>query len=708
MGIVLSNFLGEMPGTNNYDLPITAATLAQDCEFGGTLKPARFYAGVTGKTCTTYPCKVYGTWFNAATPNGILPSPTADDAIDRLYTLNASRLQRSLLSAPTVWENVGVSAPTATLKVDLSQPKTVVASGTTQLPTGTAWTLEFCLMFYGIGSDGKQYFSNPDDCRGTVTGYDNSMLSLTLPQTWVTDAFDKLRVRCRYTPGHPKFVGTTNWATTDGPQIGLFYRRNGTWEAVDDSAVWGTSLTLINKDFKAPNIPVTVYNSTNTFTLTSFDQNDGTTTTNDLASKLLKFSDVTAIQQSAVGAGTAQVDDIPTGEVGMYRAYIFTEAKIVANDALGNPVIEEGVPSDPVTVGPIYSNTIVKLTFSVSPATKSLYTLYRANAGSYLYVSDTLAGVKSMLGDFYVDSVPDDALGEACPSMDWLPPPLLDGVVSTGYGFFIGWSKNRLYCSELYLPHAWPAAYSYTIKYTILRCVSVHNGILAITDNGNYFISGSTPSGLNLVELPTLYPCIGTKAAVDMGSGVMYPSPTGLALVNTSGSQLLTKDSVDPTWWAQQNWGSAVAYRAGEKYVITVGGITYVFNPTDGTLAKSTGMPPIATFDQATGALQTCTGSVGASSFSPAYVWQSKFFDFNHPQSFGWTQCLATNYPVTVDWTVVRPDDVATVVSIIYSSHHPKRFPAGGFHRVQAKITSAYPVSKIVLTNNRQELEYVG
>ena len=379
----------------------------------------------------------------------------------------------------------------------------------------------------------------------------------------------------------------------------------------------------------------------------------------------------------------------------------------IVGDNNGNQVVEEGPPSVPVIVNNVYSNSIIKLQFASKVPSGYTFAIYRAQAGMYLYVGDCIAGANT-----FEDNIPDAALGEECPSMDWLPPPTLQGVISTGYGFFVGWNQNRVYCSALYLPHAWPAGHSYTTKYNIRRCIATHNGILAITDNGNYFIAGSSPTGLNLVEMPALHPCIGDMTAVDMGDGIVYAAPNSLALVTTSGSQLLTDGAIDPTWWASMNFSASVAYRAGELYVLTVGTIKLVFNLRNKTIHESTGMPTKATFDQATGGLKTSTGVISVSSFAPNYVWRSKIFEFNKMPSFGWTQCIATAYPVTVRWKLWKKltDGTADAVEqlVTYNDHHPKRFIPGAFHRVQARIESSNPVSKVVLTNNREELEYVG
>jgi hypothetical protein len=97
--------------------------------------------------------------------------------------------------------------------------------------------------------------------------------------------------------------------------------------------------------------------------------------------------------------------------------------------------------------------------------------------------------------------------------------------------------------------------------------------------------------------------------------------------------------------------------------------------------------------------------------FAPSFVWQSKAFEFNRHGSFSWVQCVAAAYPVTVKFLLWKTRSVSTTpetVVVSFTDHNPRRFNAGSYHRVGLRIESAHPVSKVVLTSDRSELEYVG
>jgi hypothetical protein len=701
MGIVLTDFQGELPGVSNYDLPVNAASEAINCEFGGTVRPARFFSTSPDTSTTGWPVEVYGQWFLSDTPNGILPSPMADDSIDRMYKLSAGQLQRALLSSPTSWTEVGIESPSVTATVEVIQPMTTyVPDGELQAPEGNQIVFQYALMYFGRGDDGKQYYSNR--VEGSRVGYANSQLVLTLSDNW-SQHLNTVRQQMRYAQ-----VGFSSpfRNSYNGIQLGLFKSDNaGGWLLVADTNAGVPADGRAVIPFNAAANGGWTYSATNVMEVTEtfYDESaplGQTTTTTSLTPPAPKAVEVT--QSSVVGAGEASVEDIPDGEIGMSRAYLYTVCRIVA-DNNGTAVVEEGPPSVAVIVDNIYSNSRVKITFASAVPSGYQFAIYRAHAGMYLYVGDCTAGA-----NVFEDNIPDAALGEECPSFDWLPPPELDGVISTGYGFFVGWKGNRVYCSEVYLPHAWPAAYGYTTKYNIKRCVAVHNGILAITDNGNYFIAGSTPQGLNLVEMPTFHPCIAPNTAVDMGDGVMYVAPTGIALTNSSGSQLVTDGAIDPTWWSSKNWSTAYAYRMADAYVLFVEGESWVFNLRNRTISRGTGLPARATFDQGDGSLKTPTGTVASSAFASSYKWKSKIFEFHNGQSYGWTQCIATAYPVAITWHLWQNDGTKTELVVNYANHHPVRFPPNRWHMVQAEINSGNPVSRISVTSNRQELEYGG
>jgi hypothetical protein len=726
MGIVLSNFLGELPGTNNYDLPTTAASFARDCEFGGTLKPARFYSASAGSAAVGWPVKVYGQWFTGDTPNKYIQSPLANDAAKRVYWVEGGVLYRGS-NGSTNGSPVETAIPTGYVSSNGGTVTTTTApsassgivspSNVVTVPTPTAngnavsvavLSAYSSVARWGFGDGPNQIDQAGYDYWVGLLNTGQLTLSTFLPAFYaaisipqlVSQAYSSLRFtdpdgaaywenqlrtgELTYYNFLPTFYAAANFSYV----VDYAYSLLGRAPDADGRAYWIARLTTGSTKMQNFLAEFLSGASVNKETFNSSDLTDAKSAAYD------------TVNPDAVSGLTHS--DI-ANQIGTYRAYVYTISKVVGTMADGSPILEEGPPSAPSIIGPFYHGYPAKLKIEGEMAASgSVITLYRASYGSYLYV-----GTVDTPNNF-TDDTPDDALGEACPSTDWLPPPPLAGILPTGQGFFIGWKDTSLYCSELYLPHAWPAGTTYTLKYNIRRCISTYNGILAITDNGNYFISGQTPTGLGITEVPTLYPCIADDTAVNMGNGIVYVSPTGLALISTAGSELLTDGAVDPSWWSSQSFVGARAYRLMDWYVLSFSAGTYVFDMRNKTISESTRLPTSGTFDQANGGLRTTVGELLANSFAPSYTWTSKVFEFNNGQTFGWTQCIAASYPVSVTWHLWQSDGAKTTRVVAYANHHPVRFPSNRWHRVQAEIVTASPVSKLVLTSDRKELEYLG
>lgn len=718
MGIILSDFQGQMLGVSNYDLPPNAASEAVDCDFGGTVRKCRYY-GTTPSS--KFPVKIYDGWVNGDTPNKYMMSPMANDAAKRVYWLENGALVRGIDGSTSSPTTVGVEPPTG--KVES------VLTGSTSWAAEAVTSAYASVGRYGFGAD-----ANSIDTDGYIYWIQQLESGTMTAQEFINAFYAGIPAALLVVQAYAS-IGRTTIGTApnqiDQPGFDYWVNRLNTGEltyerfmeyfyagvgAMGDYTVlvtnmynsvgrygsgidqagfdyWISRLTsgaLAVKDF-----PAAFY--------TGAKAHGYTVTEAQLSDAQSKLYSTTPVNDAFASTITDLKDGVTsTASVESYRSYIYTLSKIVSGD-----IVEESAPSEAVVIGPIKTGAPVVLKLTQAIPAGYYASLYRANSGRYLYVAAIQAGDVD-----FTDTIPDAALGEECPSINWTAPPLMDGIISAGYGFFIGWKGNSVYASELYLPHAWPAEYTYTVKYGIRRCVPVHGGILAITDNGNYFITGQSPSGISIVEMPTLYPCVSVNSAVDMGDGVVYVSPMGLALATPSGTKLLTEGSIDPIWWASQPLTGVIAYRVSSLYVFTLGNTRYVFDLQTGTMSTRLGLPLAATFDQATGDLRSESEVIHVSSFAPSFVWVSKVFEFNHLISAGWTQCIAAAYPVTVEWrlwkTMADTSGSYTSHPVSYQNHHPVRFPAGAWHRVQARITSANQVSKVVLTNTRSELEYVG
>lgn len=231
---------------------------------------------------------------------------------------------------------------------------------------------------------------------------------------------------------------------------------------------------------------------------------------------------------------------------------------------------EEGPPSPPSSIV-----TVPKVGFAVDVTLRDSsfnYTehggdrrnvtkirLYRSEAGSssvsYHFVDEIEmpgANPESHWLETFTDSVTEIELGELLQSEKWYPPPpMMRGVKMLPNGFMVGFKGNTLYFSEPYLPHAWNPDYRLTTDDDILGVESYGSTLVVGTRGRPYVATGTDPASVRLQKLDEFAPLMHPKAMVDAGNGVLYPSTTGLRLVNRAGAKNITENHFDKKTWEE-------------------------------------------------------------------------------------------------------------------------------------------------------------
>jgi hypothetical protein len=326
----------------------------------------------------------------------------------------------------------------------------------------------------------------------------------------------------------------------------------------------------------------------------------------------------------------------------------------------------------------------------------------------------------------YHDKKADNALGEEIPSVGWLPPPKLDGVALMHAGFLLGWRNDAIYCSELYLPHAWRPDTSYKLRYKFRRVIATANGAIALTDGSNYFISGDSPENLNLYEMPVAHPCIALDTIAVYGNDIIYLTVNGIAVVNQSGSKELM-EGVISDYLFDTMAAKRTAYTVGNFYVLSsytsnANGVvntvsTLMVDLRSQTITKTDRLPMRATFDQGSGNVKiswndTATGAVlgtiKAKGHIDTFKWWSKTFTLTKATSFGFLQVIASVYPIKIVVVGSINGKAQDNVNITLRDKRPVRFPANAYDSVAVRVNvvgvDKARVHKVILTSNREEL----
>ena len=389
-------------------------------------------------------------------------------------------------------------------------------------------------------------------------------------------------------------------------------------------------------------------------------------------------------------------------------AYLFTFV-----DKYGH----EGAPSTPSTLVELPYNLpfTCRLSFTaeslpdtnVSGAVRRVYrATFDGSASRWQFLADVPLAMAS-----WVDSIPLGDEGEELISADWVPPPLLKEMVPVASNFVAGFHDNVLCYSELRLPHAWPEAYRFPLKYQIVGLKPTQNGLLIATSGKPYWAFGADPASAIPVELDANHPCVSARSMVDMGGYVVYASTDGLVAVAGQDVKVLSAEFVDRfTWQRDFAPASIVAFSYEGRYVFGVGSTWWMFDPQEGvgfsTLDELVVSPAAlrqAYYDarrDVTVLLNTSGAAFDVvSKQGGTFTWRSKVFEFP-PVNFSRARELATAYPETQR---LHGDGLVATYTVDSAQHIPLR----GGHRArnwQLEVSGAGRVTDVAVAQSPQEI----
>lgn len=175
--------------------------------------------------------------------------------------------------------------------------------------------------------------------------------------------------------------------------------------------------------------------------------------------------------------------------------------------------------------------------------------IYRTNTSdtgtAYQFV-----GTQTLGSATFTDNIVDASLGAVITSTFYTQPPTdLSGIVNLANGMTAAFHGNEICFSEPYKPHAWPAAYRYSIDFPIVAIGAIGNSLIITTQGRPYLATGNHPSTVTVYPIDLPYPCLSKRALVNMGTGVMYPSYEGLVFISSVSPQLATIQVITRDDW---------------------------------------------------------------------------------------------------------------------------------------------------------------
>lgn len=257
------------------------------------------------------------------------------------------------------------------------------------------------------------------------------------------------------------------------------------------------------------------------------------------------------------------------------RAYVFTVV---------NSYGDESAPSLPasVTVDASCNLKLLGLTCSTASDAAPLVKkrIYRTATGTsgdtaYLFVAEIDAALTE-----YTDSLLDEELAEALPSLDWKPPDTdFRHLAVLPGGILVAHNDGEVAFSGSYMPAVWPSAQRYALQGHIRTLAVSQRTVFALTESVIHALTVDDPTAAFITTLDGYAPCLSENGVVTSPLGVLFPSSDGLYLVaqGMTSAQNVTEGLISDAEWRAFNPASFTAVFYDTTYLA-------FYCKTDGTL----------------------------------------------------------------------------------------------------------------------------
>lgn len=367
---------------------------------------------------------------------------------------------------------------------------------------------------------------------------------------------------------------------------------------------------------------------------------------------------------------------------------------------------EEGPPSAPsafANVGPAQTVTVGSLStvpggsYNIITAKRIYRTVPNGSNTTFHFVSEVTLGTTST-----VDAVMPIGLGEALPTdssgaLILNNPPPTDGhsIAQMPNGITVILSKNDVWPSVAFEPHAYPPSFSQSMDYPGVACAVIGQTCIIATQAYPYLLSGSDPETLTLTKVDSQQACSSLRGMVAItGIGAIYPSPDGLVIAGPQGANVVTASYITRSEWnALYNPSSIIAGVWEGRYVAFydngVKQAGFIFDPRrpniyDQSVIRDIGFVDIDDYatacyaDPFTDALYLATGNqinrFDGGTLRKTYTWRSRKTRQPVPTNFGFAQVLADSY-LNLTFNLYANGTLAFSKGVL--SDAPFRLPSG-------------------------------
>lgn len=329
------------------------------------------------------------------------------------------------------------------------------------------------------------------------------------------------------------------------------------------------------------------------------------------------------------------------------RSYVYTYV---------NQWGEESAPSPPSNIVRVADGTNVFISgIAIPPAGYGIVAanIYRSATGfrpadgkvqtpmtEYLYVATI-----PMPSSTFSDNIQGQYLGAALETQyDRMPPDKLQGVTAIGDQVRLaGFKGNKVFLSEPFQPHNWPAKYDLTLDYNIVHMLALDQRLFVTTTSRPYIIDVSncdatkctpvTSVDFELADIACQYP----HSAIMTYHGLFYATQYGIVLLQPNGEWHI----ITAKWFGEDEWRKIkphtlrMAYWEGFLFFAT-DIATFLLNINSRPYGDMEGAELVTLSDMPIDMLRTTTGQLlylhndviwewdAGKEYRP-YIWQSRY-----------------------------------------------------------------------------------
>ena len=412
------------------------------------------------------------------------------------------------------------------------------------------------------------------------------------------------------------------------------------------------------------------------------------------------------VPKPTVALTTAKAGTADTSTPAETRVYTFTYVN--SWDEESEPYSATSMAGSTET---IYTGETITVTLPTAPTGSYNVTkkrIYRSAAGtsdtSFFFVAEVAVATTT-----YVDNIAGDALNEVIPSLTWVHPDAgMQGLVGMPNGVMAGFKGNDIYLSEPYRPFAWPLQYMQTVGYPVVGLAVVDTTLVIMTKGRPYFIQGSHPDAMVMIEADVSQSCISKKSIVVMNKHVFYASPDGLVGLSAGGSSVVTESMFDKEAWQDMGPSGLIGQRHEDQYIGFLPSAPgsnkgFVYDMKAKTWNFHSVVATGGYNDLRHDTLYLIIGnelSKWNTGTNLSYTWKSKKFTFPEPKSFSCYRVQAEAYPVT--FKVWR--DGTQIINLSITDGALRRLPPGLGDSWEFQVEGDKEVYNVQLAQSPMEL----